>query len=450
MSSQIESHATKSAAEIGAAIGRGELDPVTLAEYYLDRAAAIPDIYVRLTPERALASARAARERAKLGVRRGPLDGVPASWKDLFDLAGTPTEAGTKLREGYTPSRDAPVVARAERAGMVALGKTHLSELAFSGLGYNPMTATAPNPFDKERAPGGSSSGAAASLSFGVAALAVGSDTGGSVRIPAAWHGLVGLKTTHGLIPLDGVTPLSPSLDTVGPLARTVEDAALFHSVLADVPAPDLDGASVAGMRFYVPETVVFDEITEDLRDAFDAALARLAAAGAVIERGPAPEFEETLAIAASHGAIVNTEGYAVWQEALEARPDAMFPMIRERFRSGAGFTAPQIEFARLKFKALARSFVARIAGFDAALCPTTPIHAPKIADIAEDEGAYIHQNLLALRNTRLGNMLALCGLTIPNGETPAGLPASVLLTAAPFAESLLLRTGAAIERALR
>lgn len=449
MSSELSEIATKSASEIGRAIGAGAVDPVDLTEHYLERAAASASIYVRLTPERARREAAAARERARMGLRRGPLDGVPISWKDLVDIAGEPTEAGSLLRQGVMATADAPVVARASRAGLVALGKTHLSEFAFSGLGYNPKTATSPNIFDPERVPGGSSSGAAASIAFGLAAAGIGSDTGGSVRVPAAWNGLVGLKTTAGLAPLDGVTPLSPSLDTIGPLTRTVEDAALLYAVLSGRPAPDLRGAETRGLSFIAPEGGLIDDMHDGLRAAFEAQIERLAAAGAAIRRAPIPEFAAALDETARNGGIVNTEGYAVWKDVIEADPDKMFAFIVERFRSGSRYTADQIEHAKLTLLELKRSYLRRTAGADAVLMPTTPNIAPRIADIAEDEARYAAENLAALRHTRLGNLLGLSGLALPAGQTADGHPASLMMLGPPFAEARLLRAGAALMRSL-
>ncbi|MEM9852213.1 MAG: amidase family protein, partial [Pseudomonadota bacterium] len=213
---------TQKAGALGREIGAGRIDPVDLTEAVLDAIAShpmAPRIYARTTPERALAEAKAARDRAKAGTRRGPLDGVPVSWKDLFDTAGCATEAGSKLLAGHVPDADATVVATAAARGLVTLGKTHMSELAFSGLGLNPVTATPPNIHDPDALPGGSSSGAAASVAYGLAPIAMGSDTAGSVRIPAAWNDLVGLKTTHGVLPGAGVAPLCPRFDTAGPIA---------------------------------------------------------------------------------------------------------------------------------------------------------------------------------------------------------------------------------------
>ena len=274
------------AGDLGRAIGAGTVDPVDLTERYLAAIAAHPDadrIYARLTPDRARAEAKAAAERAKAGLRLSPLDGVPISWKDLFDSAGVATEAGAALLKGRVPDADATVLANATGLGLICLGKTHMTELAFSGLGLNPVTATPPNVNDPALVPGGSSSGAATSVGFGLAAAAVGSDTGGSVRIPAAWNDIVGLKTTSGRLPLTGVVPLVASFDTVGPLTRNVEDAALLFAALEGAKPADLRGAGLHGARLAILDTLAFDDIRDAPARAFDSAAARLSAAGARI-----------------------------------------------------------------------------------------------------------------------------------------------------------------------
>jgi len=243
---------------LGRAIAARSIDPVELAEHFLARIAELdPEhaIYLRTTPERALGEAAAARRRAREGSRLGLLDGVPLSWKDLFDTAGVTTSGGTPLLADRVPRRDATVVQRATRAGMVCLGKTNLPDLAYSGIGINPHFGTPVNPFDGEtrRAPGGSSAGAAVSVARGLAPAAIGTDTGGSVRIPAAWNGLVGLKTTAGVLPITGVIPLSPTLDTVGPLTRDVADAGAVFAVLGARRAADLEGADLRDARLLVP-----------------------------------------------------------------------------------------------------------------------------------------------------------------------------------------------------
>jgi aspartyl-tRNA(Asn)/glutamyl-tRNA(Gln) amidotransferase subunit A len=266
------------AAAIGRAIGEGRADPVEVAGFFLEAIAAHPHatrIYARLTPERARAEAGAARERARAGTRRGPLDGVPLSWKDLFDSAGTATEAGTPFLKGRVPERDAGVLERATQGGTVCLGKTQMTEFAFSGLGLNPRTATPPNRHDPSLLPGGSSSGAAASVALGLAPAAVGSDTGGSIRLPAAWNDLVGFKPAWGALPLDGVVPLCPSFDTAGPIAQDVEDAGLVWEAMGG-PRVDLRGASLDGVVLGALRTTVMDGLEAAPARAFEGAVARL------------------------------------------------------------------------------------------------------------------------------------------------------------------------------
>jgi aspartyl-tRNA(Asn)/glutamyl-tRNA(Gln) amidotransferase subunit A len=434
-----------SAAALGRAIGEGSIDPVALTDAYLEAIAAHPfaaRIYARTTPERARADAQAAAARAKAGLRRGLLDGVPISWKDLFDTAGVATEGGTALLAGRVPGIDAQVLQNATAAGLVCLGKTHLTELAFSGLGLNPMTASPPCVNDAEAVAGGSSSGAAASVAFGLAAAGIGSDTGGSVRIPAAWNDLVGLKTTHGLLSLEGVLPLVASFDTVGPLTRTVEDAALLLAALGGTKAPDLAGASLAGVRLARLTTLVEDSARPEPMAGYEAALSRLAAAGARIEPLEVPEVAGYLALT---GPLFASEAYATWKHLIEAEPEKMFAPVRERFRGGAGFSAVDYVLARQGMDRLRRLWAEVTSGYDAVLVPTSAILPPNAERLLSDQAFFASENLLALRNTRLGNLLGLCALTLPTGTPSAGIS----LWAPPLAEARLLRLGAAAERAL-
>lgn len=431
------------AAELGRGIGRGAVDPVELAEVYLSAIDTHPDgpaIYARTTPRRARGEAEAAAARARAGTRRGPLDGVPVSWKDLFDSAGVATEAGSALLAGRVPERDAAVLATATRAGLVCLGKTHMPELAFSGLGVNPVTATPPNINDPELAPGGSSSGAAGSVAFGLAAAGIGSDTGGSVRVPAAWNDLVGLKVSTGVLPLDGVVPLAPRFDTPGPLCRSVEDAALLLAALGG-PAADLTGARLAGARLLVVEDPELGA-RPGPEAAFEAAIEALARAGARIERGPLPAAVAALPLAACVYAV---EAYGVWRDVIEARPDAMFPLIRDRFRAGAGFSGPDYVAAWRRLGELRAAYRADTAGYDAVLLPTAPNLPPTVERLLADPAHYAEENLLTLRNTRLGNLMDACALTLPTGTPGCGLSAM----APPGAEARLLRLGRAMEQVL-
>ena len=435
-----------SAADLGRGIASGGIDPVDLAEAFLDAIAAHPEaplIYARTTPDRARAEARAASSRARAGQRRHPLDGVPLSWKDNVDTAGIAAEGGSGLLAGRVPDADAEVLATATHQGAVCLGKTHLSELAFSGLGLNPVTATPPNVNDPGAVPGGSSSGAAASVAFGLAPAAIGSDTGGSVRIPAAWNDLVGLKTTAGRLSLKGILPLAESFDTMGPLTRTVEDAALMLSLLEGSRPADLAGATLSGARFLVLETLAFDGIAEVPARSFEAAVDRLAAAGARIARGPVPEVADAMPFGAP---LYTAEAWGYWREVIESDPGKVFPPILERFRSGGTVAAADIVAAWNRLRALREGYRAATSAYDAVILPTVASLPPEAARLLADREAYTTENRLALRNTTLGNLMGVSALTLPTGTPSCGL----MLMAAPFAEERLLRLGAAAEKALR
>ena len=436
---------TATAAELGRGIGDGQIDPVDLSESFLE---AIADheyadrIYARTTPDRARAEAVAAHDRAKQGLRRGLLDGVPISWKDLFDTTGIATEAGSALLKGRTPLRDATVLESATRAGLVCLGKTHMSELAFSGLGVNPITATPPNVNDPACAPGGSSSGAAASVAFGLAPAGIGSDTGGSVRLPAAWNDLVGLKTTSGRLSLEGVVPLAARLDTVGPLCRSVEDAALLLAAMENKTAPDLTGASLQGTHLKVLRTTAFDDIRDAPAKAFDESVRKLEAAGAKVLDFELPELPMTMQLT---GTLYSGEAYGTWRDVIEGAPEKMFPEILARFRSGAECSGPDFVAAWLTVDRVRATYLDVTAGADAVLVPTSPLLPPVVERLFSDPDYYKTENLLALRNTRIGNLMGVCALTLPTGTPSCGLS----LMATPFQEERLLRLGAAAEAAL-
>lgn len=435
-----------SAADLGRGIERGEIDPVALATHFLD---AIENhalglrIYARLTRERAMAEATAAAERARSGRRLSPLDGVPISWKDLFDTRGVETEAGSRLLSGRVPDTDAVVLANATSMGLVCLGKTHMSELAFSGLGYNPMTATPPNANYPQAVPGGSSSGAAASVAFGLAPAAIGSDTGGSVRVPAAWNDLVGLKTTHGRLTLEGVVPLCLKFDTIGPLCRTVEDAALLLAAMEGRSAPDLRGATLPEVRFGLLQTVAGDNLDPVVAEAFSAAISRLVAAGASVEPFEVPEVADALSFG---GTLYTAEAYGLWRDAIEAAPDKMYDEILARFRLGQNVSGPEYVAGWARLETCRAAYDAATARYDAVLVPTAANLPPDLARLNKDEAYYKTANLLTLRNTRIGNLMGLCGLTLPTGVASVGLQ----IMAAPGQEARILRLGAAAEGVLR
>ena len=433
-----------SASALGRGIGAGDIDPVELTEAYLAAIRAHPlkgRIFARLTEERARAEAEAAQGRARTGHRKGLLDGVPVSWKDLYDTAGVVTEAGSKLLEGRVPAQDAEVLQNATAAGTVCLGKTHMTELAFSGLGLNPVTASPPCVNDPDAVSGGSSSGAATSVAFGLAPAAVGSDTGGSVRIPAAWNDLVGLKTTSGRLSLRGVVPLCARFDTVGPLCRNVEDAAEMLAVLEGGRAADLTGASLSGLNLMVLENGLRDARDIPAR-AFEGAVERLAAGGARITSRHMPIVDEAMALA---GVLYTTEAWGTWGEVIEANPDRMFAAVRKRFETGKNHAGHEYVRAWQRLDAIRAEWAAATAGFDAVILPTSPILPPNMQRLIEDEEYFVAENLLALNNTRMGNLMGGAGLTLPTGTPSAGL----MMIGTPMGEERLLRIGAAAERVL-
>ena len=433
------------AADLGRAIGAGTIDPVALTEVYLEAIDAHEfrdRIYARVMHDRARAEAKAASARAKAGMRRGMLDGVPVSWKDLFDTAGVATEAGTALMEGRVPETDAVVLQTATAAGLVCLGKTHMSEIAFSGLGLNPITATPPCVNDHDAVPGGSSSGAAASVAFGLAAAGIGSDTGGSVRIPSAWNDLVGLKTTHARLSLDGVVPLCLTFDTVGPLCRSVEDAGLLLAALEGSRAADLAGASLDGVRLMVLDTIAPDDVRAAPRAAFQSAVERLQAAGAQVERRAFAPLMDAFDVA---GPLYGADSYGWWRPLVEAHPEKMFPQILERVRGGKAVSGADYCAGWNLVREIRKKYFAATSQFDAVIMPTAPALPPNAARLLTDEDYYKTENLLALRNTRIANLMDVCSVTLPTGVPSCG----IMFNGQHGTEERLLRLAAAAERAL-
>jgi aspartyl-tRNA(Asn)/glutamyl-tRNA(Gln) amidotransferase subunit A len=434
-----------SASKLGNLISVGKLDPIELTELYLNAIKEEPlskKIYSTVTKERARIEAKASSDRMKSGMRKSALDGVPISWKDLFDTAGVVTEAGTDLLKGRIPSSDADVVRNATEAGLICLGKTHMSELAFSGLGLNPVTQTPPCVNDLQAVAGGSSSGAAASVAFNLAVSGVGSDTGGSVRVPSAWNDLVGLKTTAGRLSLKGVVPLSETFDTVGPLCRTVLDASLMLSVLEDTVPADITDASLTNTNILVIENVIMDNLSPTSQNGFDQAIDKIKSKRAYIISKTMSEIDEAMHLG---GSLVTTEAYGTWFELIEQKPNVMFSKILDRFRSGNAISgAKYVDFWR-KMKKLRQKFYEKLAPYDFVIMPTSPILPPNKEKLLNDDEYYVTQNLMALRNTRLCNFLGGCALTIPTTVPSSG----IMLMGNPNTEEKLLRYGAVIERAI-
>ena len=433
------------ACDLGRDIEKSIIDPLDLTEVYLKAVSKNQfknRIYARLTEERALREAEEASTRARTKSRKGLLDGVPISWKDLFDTGGVITEAGTGLLKNRVPNKDAWVLKNATVAGLVCLGKTHMSELAFSGLGQNPMTETPPCVNDHDAVPGGSSSGSAASVAFNIAAASIGSDTGGSVRIPAAWNDLVGLKTTIGRLSVSGTVPLCPSFDTVGPLCRSVEDAAYLLGALEGKKVEKLKAISLRNVKVMVLETVALENVRPEVLSGFNQSINLLKEAGASIEFREISEITEMMSLTAT---LFPSEAYATWKTELEASPELMFPEILERFMLGSGVLASDYIRGWKRLNEIRFIWLNKTKEFDVVALPTSPILPPNAQRLISDSDYYKTENLMSLRNTRIGNLLGLAALTLPTYQPSVGL----MLMSEPHSEEKLLAVGSEIERLL-
>lgn len=410
------------------ALAAGRTSSVALTSAALDRIGD-PDgegarTFLHLDRDLALTQAAASDALRSRHIVPSPLAGIPISVKDLVDIQGEVTTAGSTVLQDQPPATaDAPVVARLRAAGAVIIGRTNMTEFAYSGLGLNPHYGTPGNPFDRQRIPGGSSSGAAVSVADGMAAGAVGSDTGGSVRIPAAFCGLAGLKPTQRRVPRDGAVPLSWSQDSIGPLARTVSGCALLDAAMAGDPIAVPRAMPLQGLRVAVPRSYLFDDLEDAVAQAFDRALQRLSAAGAVVRDLPMPQLDRIQAINAK-GGVIMAEAYAWHRALIETRGNEYDPRVRSRILRGNQQSGPEYVEAMRGRAALMAETDAATAGIDVMAVPTVAVLPPRF-DALEDDADYARINLLVLRNTTAFNVLDRPALTIPcptDGPIPAGL----------------------------
>jgi aspartyl-tRNA(Asn)/glutamyl-tRNA(Gln) amidotransferase subunit A len=398
--------------------------------------------------------ARAAADAADLQRRAGfvasPLAGLPLSVKDLFDIAGRRTRAGSVVLDGAPPATaDATIVARLRRAGVVIVGKTNMTEFAYSGLGINPHYGTPRSPYDRAtgRIPGGSSSGAAVSVSDGMAAAAIGTDTGGSVRIPSAFCGLTGFKPTARRVPLAGAYPLSFTLDSIGPLATSVACCATIDAVLADAEPAPLRARSPHGLRVLAPLNHVRADVDDAIGAAFETALGALRAAGVTVDERPLAAFERLPALQGKLN-ISAAEAYW-WHRAMLAENEARYdPEIARRIHGGEGITAAEYLDLLRGRTAYIEAFAAETIDYDALLWPTVAIVPPPIASLAADPEVYARVNALVLRNTSAVNALDGCALSLPLAAA-GGAPAGLMVVGRRGEDAELLRIGAGFEAAL-
>lgn len=406
-----------------------------------------PRTFLSIYADAAREAADAADERARNGTRIGPLDGVIVSIKDLFDVAGETTRAGSTTLDDAPPAEsDAPIVQRLRNAGAVIVGKTNMSEFAFTGVGANPHYGTPGNPADRTRVPGGSSSGAAVSVADDMCDIAIGTDTGGSTRIPAALCGVVGYKPTKERIPTTGALPLSPTLDSVGPLARSVQACAETDAVLAGEEPWALDPASLGRLRLGVPQGIALDELDAGITRSFEDALHRLGKAGAQLSDRRFTLFD-VMARVQSAATIATVEAYHIHRDRIAARGDDFDPIIRRRIETGGAVSDADYAAMLQERSELVNAMDSHLADLDALVLPTTPILAPTMSEIS-DARVFNEKNRLLLRNTAIANFFDLCSISLPM-ESVDGLPTGFMLFARRVHDRHLFNIAASIEQLL-
>jgi aspartyl-tRNA(Asn)/glutamyl-tRNA(Gln) amidotransferase subunit A len=440
--------------QISKKLRNGKLDAVDLTEQVLENIKSNDDhaVFIDVFTERARTEARASRRRLKAGKSLSVLDGVPIGWKDLFDIEDRITTAGSVVLKSNPPAqKDAALVAAGKRAGMVAIGALSMNEFAYSGIGINPHYGTPRNPHDKKlhRSPGGSSSGSAVAVARGLLPVAIGTDTGGSVRVPAAFNGIVGYKSSTGHYDMSGVFPLSRTLDSLGPLAQTVEDCVLVDRVLRGSNKP-IAKRDVKGMEFIVPTNIMFDGIEDAVETNFEASLKRIAKAGGKIKSKAFPAFDRFFQLLKTRGHLTGPEALLLhWKRVFGPDAERMDPRVVKRIKTAENMTAVDLVEILLQRKALIAECNDQI-GTAIVICPTTPHVAMDIKPLEDDMDLFFAANAKTLRNTMIGNFFDWCGLAIPSGTNADGMPTSVMLSAPHGKDSLILGSGLSLENLIR
>jgi aspartyl-tRNA(Asn)/glutamyl-tRNA(Gln) amidotransferase subunit A len=441
--------------EIAKALAAGRTSSEALAEELLAKARRSEGegarVFIALDADKVLAQARASDLQRKAGIVLSPLAGVPISLKDLFDVAGEVTSAGSAvLRNAHPATRDAPVVARLRAAGAIMVGRTNLTEFAFSGIGINPHHDTPRSPYDRAtgRIPGGSSSGGAVSVADGMAVIGLGTDTGGSTRIPAAFCGIVGYKPTKSRIPTDQVFPLSMSLDSVGPMGPSVTCCAIVDAVLAGERPAVPDPAPLDGLRVAVPRNLVLDDLDEHVSKDFARVTSRLSSAGAKLTDLTLAPFDDISDIN-RRGGLAPMEAYYVHQAMLERDGERYDQRVRFRILGGSKATAVDYMWTLDKRRDWISRMQKALGEFDAIIMPTVACAPPAIAPLLADDDLFRRTNARVLRNTSLINFLDGCALSIPmhqRGAPPTGL----MLCGLNGTDARIFSIGVAIETLLK
>ncbi len=458
--------AYKTIAELGRDYRSGKLSPVEVTQHFLGRIEKLDaklHAFIQVTRERALVEARGAEAELKVGHDRGPLHGIPYAVKDLYDVKGCATTGGTHLLETNVAQADCTAVNRLAGAGMVLLGKTHTVQFALGAIGINHDHGTPHNPWHKTaHVPGGSSSGSAVAVAGSLAPMALGSDTGGSVRVPSSMCGTVGLKTTVGRISRAGVFPLCWTMDSVGPLSRSVQDAALTYQALQgeDLADPSTRGVGphdvlgslkdgVKGLRLAFGETAFFDDCDAEVAKTVRETGKALKSLGAQVDGIETPEVQELLNHPHARS-IILAEARTLNLKLVEEHPGEIDPIVMQHLEMGGSYSAPEYAGALHMIAGLQKRFAERLRDVDALLVPTTKLPALPVAEVDADIESYNRFYPFYLRNTLVGNYLNLCGVSLPCGFTSKGLPIGLLVYAKPFQEDVALRVAHAYEQATK
>lgn len=454
----------QSITELGRSLRQNEISPVELTEHYLARTESLDaklNAYRLVCGDRAMEEARAAETALRAGKDLDVLHGIAYAAKDLFDIKGLPTTAGTSLLEENIAARSAHVCRNLGSAGMILLGKTNTVQFAYGGVGINHDHGTPWNPWSKtQHVPGGSSSGSAVAVAAGMAPMALGTDTAGSVRIPASLCGIVGLKTSVGRIGRSGVYPLSWSLDSVGVLSRSVEDAAFVFQCIQGADRDDettwglaqpdtLTGLKkgVRGMRLAFAESVFWENVHPEIEKAVRECGRVFEELGARVSSVAFSEAEEARQLNPK-GLIIAAEAYTLNKKWLEEHFDRLDPIVSHRMINGKTAEASEYLQNNLSWKQLRAKAVNALIDVDALLVPTTVIPALPVTNVDADMDRYADFNITYLRNTSIGSTLNMCGLSVPCGFTQKGLPIGLMVYGKPFQEDVVLRVGYAFQQA--
>ena len=403
-------------------------------------------IFTRVYEDAALAAARAADERARNGITLGPLDGRVVSVKDLYDIAGDVTTAGSAVLKSAPPARqDAAIVQRLRAAGAVIVGKTNMTEFAFSGIGINPHYGTPGNARDITRIPGGSSSGAGVAVARGMSEISIGSDTGGSVRIPSALNGITGFKPTQSRVPREGAFPLSFSLDSVGPLARNVVDCAQADAVMSGRPWNALPTRAVRGLRIGIPRGLLFTQTEPAVQAAFDRVIDELSRSGALVTDMPLDDWCAAPFKLQEKGTLIATEAAYIHAHTLATQPDAIDPFVLARIQRGETIPAAHYVGLQRARAELQQTLDERIADCDLLMLPTVAMVAPTIDSLASAD-AFNAANMLVLRNTSVFNFYDLPALSLPINVGADQLPIGLMVVGRRHGDLDLLSIGAALQ----